>query len=98
MKTKTYGYSELRDSIEIKYAVMIQSCIKSEEDDSYTYRYEFITQIDFMNRTWKAENNKEAYYFGTIKEAQDFCVSLAYNFIGGIVVECIEGSSLVNRW
>lgn len=104
MKIKKYGYSEFRESTELLFAVMVDVAIPSEEKNgdgypkSYTHRMEFVTSINMMDKTWKAENGKEAYYFRDRKSAQDFCIALAWNWTAGYVVECLDTMHLQNNW
>lgn len=98
MKTKKYGYSTLKESIEIKYAIMVPLFDK-QEDGTFKTRWAFVTSIEyFPHKYWKAENKKEAYYFKDRRSAQDFCTSLAWSFTAGYVMEVVEGMTPENDW
>lgn len=93
MKTKKYGYGELKESVELVYAVMV-ACPAEEEG---RVNWLFVTDIEYHPRTWQAKKDKEAIYWSTRKEAQQFCVELSYRYFAGVVVECVKGTHLINN-
>ena len=94
MKTKKYGYSTFRESSEIKFAVVVPII----NVEAGTTTWEFVTEIDWLSKTWKAENNKGAHLFKNRKDAQDLVLSMVRSFTAAFVVEVLEGFIPTNNW
>lgn len=94
MKTKNYGYSTFRVSSELKFAVVVP-VINVEKD---TTTWEFVTEIDWLSKRWKAENNKGAHLFDNRKDAQDFVLQMIHGWTAAFVVEVLEGFVPTNNW
>ena len=93
MKTMKYGYSRFNKKTELRFAVMVPVYAGDK-----TLSWRFVTDVQFSNKTWMAENHKPAFLFNTRQGAQDFCIGLAYNFTAGYVVEVLEGMEVSNNW
>lgn len=93
MKTKKYGYGEFKEPVELRYAVMV--AYPTEEEGKVDWL--FVTDIEYHPRSWWAKKGKEAIYWSTRKEAQEFCVQLSYRGFAGFVVECLEDMHLTNN-
>lgn len=105
MKITKYGYSKFNKRTALRFAVMtpVYNYDKEHHNEDGTYvikscQWRFITKIDFMSKTWEAENHKKAYLFESRESAQDFCIGLAFNFTAGYVVEVLEGMEFSNNW
>lgn len=94
MKVKRYGYSEFKESNELKFAVVVP--IVDEEKKVTVWK--FVTSIDWLSKAWKAENHKGAYLFKSRKDAQDFVLSMIRAWTACFVVEVLEGFVPTNNW
>lgn len=94
MKIKKYGYSEFKEPDELKFAVVVPLI----DADKHVTVWKFVTSIDFLSKTWKAENNKGAYLFNNRKDAQDFVLSMVRAWTACFVVEVLEGFVPTNNW
>jgi hypothetical protein len=94
MKIKKYGYSEFKESSELKFAVVVPII---DEEKKVTV-WKFVTSIDWLSKEWKAENNKGAHLFKSRKDAQDFVLTMIRAWTGCFVVEVLEGFVPTNNW
>lgn len=99
MKIKAYGCGKaFPKPTELRFAVMVPYQVV-EDNKVKCVQWRFVTDIWVGGkRVWEANNHEEAYLWDTRKAAQDFCISLAWNFTAGYVVEVLEGMELTNNW
>lgn len=93
MKIKKYGYSNFNKTTKLSFAVVVPN-----QDENGLQSWRFVTDIDFNNNIWLAENHKKAYLFDCKESAQDFVIGLAYSFYAGYVVEVLENMEISNNW
>lgn len=94
MRIKKYGYSEFRESEELKFAIVVP-LINYEK---HITTWQFVTSIDFTSKRWNAKNHEKAYLFNSRKSAQDFVLSMCCAGTGCFVVEVLEGFIPTNNW
>ena len=84
MKIKSYGNFNFKNYANLYYGVIVETG-KGKK---------FITQLDRLAKTWKAEDNKRPYLFDNIKQARDLNYCLLLN---GYIANVVEFLSFNNN-
>lgn len=98
MKIKKYGYSEFNQKSELKFAIVVPTIDTEVEGKKSVTTWKFVTEIDWLSKSWKANNHEGAYLFRDRKSAQDFVLRMIQAWTGCFVVEVLEGFIPTNNW